>query len=198
MVTRRAALASLLSPFAPSLLRASTLPRPAPELAIHLPGGKQVLVSEAKGKVVALAFILTYCPHCQKTVRLLSALQNEYGPQGFQAYGSAIEDMASTALPDFLKRFSPSFPVGYNDRHVALEYLQHPPMLRLLMPQLAFVDRKGQIRAQYSGDDQFMAEAALERNLRKQIEALLAEPAPAVKKPSPAKKKKAVAKPEVR
>lgn len=38
---------------------AADVPRQAPEFAVHLPDGKQVLVSSYKGKVLCLAFILT-------------------------------------------------------------------------------------------------------------------------------------------
>jgi ribosomal protein L20A (L18A) len=40
------------------------------------------------------------------------------------------------------------------------------------MPQLVFIDRKGIVRAQYPGDDNFFKEAE-ETNMRNQIEALL-------------------------
>jgi cytochrome oxidase Cu insertion factor (SCO1/SenC/PrrC family) len=36
-------------------------------------------LSQYKGHPVVLAFILTYCTHCQMTVGVLSKLQNEYG-----------------------------------------------------------------------------------------------------------------------
>jgi hypothetical protein len=58
------------------------------------------------------------------------------------------------------------------------EYLQHPVILRLLMPQVVFIDRQGTIRAQYAGDDKFFIDDQ-EKHLREQIEALLKEaPAP--------------------
>jgi hypothetical protein len=38
---------------------AAEIPRPAPELAIALPDGKQLRVSEYRGKAVILTFILT-------------------------------------------------------------------------------------------------------------------------------------------
>ena len=163
-------------------LQAANLPRKAPEFAVSLTGGKQVLLSQYRGKVVAMLFILTYCPHCQKTVGALSKLQNELGPRGFQVVGSAIEDMAAMAVPDFIKRFNPPFPVGFNERDPVLQFLQHPPMMRLLMPQLVFIDNQGNIRAQYTGDDTFLAEADMERNLRAKVLELLNEGGPAQKK----------------
>jgi len=171
------------------LASAAEVPRRSPDFAINLTNGKQVLLSQYHGKVVALAFILTYCPHCQKTVTYLSSLQNEYGPRGFAVVASAIEDMAAMAVPDFIKRFQPPFPVGFSDRNAVLEYLQHPAMFRLMMPQLVFIDRTGIIRAQYSGEDKFLGDDQ-EKNLRQQIESLLKEEPTAQKKhPASARKK---------
>src|SRR5258708_22218384 len=83
---------------------AADLPRKAPELAINLTDGRQVLLSEYKGKVVAMCFILTTCPHCQRTVGYLAKDQAEYGPRGFQVLASAIQQGAAAAVPGFIKQ----------------------------------------------------------------------------------------------
>ena len=169
---------------------AAEVPRPSPDFAVNTIDGQQIRVSQYKGKVCALAFILTTCPHCQKTVGYLSAMQNEYGARGFQVLASAIEDMAKMNVPDFIKRFQPPFPVGFSNQNEVQDYLQHPVILRLLMPQLVFIDRKGTIRAQYAGDDKFFGEDQ-DKHIREQIEALLKEGSPSTKKraTAPAPKK---------
>ena len=166
--------------------------RKSPELAIGLNNGGQALLSQYRGKVVVVAFILTYCPHCQKTIGVLSRMQNEYGPRGFQVLASAIEDNAKMAVPDFLRRFNPPFPVGFNSRDTAVEYLQHPSFLRFPMPQIVFVDKLGTIRSQYAGDNPFFADdvQTQTQNFRSKIEELLKEaPAPQKKAPSSKSKK---------
>jgi len=159
-------------------VNAGTLPRPAPDFAINLPGGKQAMLSQYKGKTIVLIFILTYCPHCQKIVSFLSKDQNEYGARGFQVLASAVEDGAAGAVPGFIQKFNPPFPVGSNARMPVLDFLQHPIAARLLMPQLVLIDRKGMIRAQYAGDDSFLDEAQADQNLRNKIEELLNEGMP--------------------
>jgi peroxiredoxin len=151
------------------------LPRPAPEFAIHLTSGKQVPLSQFRGKVVALAFILTYCPHCQKVVAILGKDQIEFGPRGFQVLAAAIEDGAAKAVPDFLKHFNPPFPLGFDARSAVADFLEHPVAERMLMPQIVFVDRTGRIRAQYAANDAFFAEERQEQNIRSKIEELLKE-----------------------
>ena len=171
MLRKVMGMAACVTMFA-ALLQSAELPRRSPEFGISLNNGKQVLLSEYRGKAVALMFILTHCAHCQQTVQVMKKLQAEYGPRGFQVLATAIEDMAAMAVPDFIKRFQPNFPVGYNNRQQTIEYLQLNVDMRMMMPQLVFVDREGAIRAQYSGDDPFFGPRQ-EANLRAKIEELL-------------------------
>lgn len=152
-------------------------PRPAPDFVIFMNDGSQIHLGQYHGKVVAVAFILTSCPHCQFTSGVLSKLQTEYGPRGLQVVASAIDTMSQLLVPDFVKKFQPSFPVGFNEREAAEAFLEHPTIYRLMMPQLVFIDRKGLIRAQYSGDDKFFDKTVQEKNIRETIEPLLNEKA---------------------
>ena len=158
-----------------TLTFAGTVPRPSPDFAVNFNNGGQMRLNQFQGKVVVLACILTTCPHCQFTIQTLSKLQNEYGPRGLQVIGSAIEDMAAMNLPDFVRRFQPPFPVGSNVRNDAQNYLQHPVMFRLLMPQVVIIDRKGNIRTQLAGDDKFFEKPVQENNFREVLEPLLKE-----------------------
>ena len=162
----------------------NNVPRPAPDLKIKIPGGATQQLSQYKGKVVALEFLLTTCSHCQKTSQVLSKIQQEYGPKGLQVIGIAINPMAQMAVPDFIKQFQLNFPVGYDEPDVANGFLQHPIMIRMLMPQLAFIDRAGIIRAQYGGDQPFFQDQ--EKNIRAKVEELLNEK-PAAAKGAPPK-----------
>jgi thiol-disulfide isomerase/thioredoxin len=185
-----AALLPLIVPASP----AADLPRKAPELMINMNSGNPTQLSRYKGKVVAVCFILTTCPHCQRTVGLLTGLQNEFGPKGFQTIASAIDQGAAFAVPRFIAAFRPSFPVGFSDPSVAVDFMQHPPMMVPMMPMLAFVDRQGNVREQHEGDDSKFFNDQQEQNLRSRIEFYLNEAAgshttkAAPKKAGPAKK----------
>jgi thiol-disulfide isomerase/thioredoxin len=183
---------ALLFVAAPAL-RAINVPRQSPEFAISLDNGQQVRLSQYKGKVVVVAFILTWCTHCQAIIGYLIEDQKTYGPRGLQVVASAIDDDAAAKVPAFVKQFNPPFPVGFNNPLVAIDYLEHPHMLTPHMPILAFIDRQGVIRAQYEGDDAFLAEGPREKNLRAKIEELLTQAAPNAKK-SVAKKSAAAPK----
>jgi len=169
---------------------AAEVPRPSPEFAINLPGGGQALLSQHRGKVVVLSFILTTCPHCQTTTQLLSKLQREYGPRGFQVLETAFNDMAAMLVPDFIARFKPAFPVGFNSRESVMEYLKLSPMFRTYVPLIVFVDRKGVIRAQHGGEEDFFKDAVVEKNMRTVIEKLLVEDATSKSSPRRPSRKK--------
>lgn len=165
---------------------AAEVPRRAPEFAFQVPGGKQILLSEYRGKVVLIEMLYTTCPHCQNSARLISRLNREYGPRGFQPLGVAFNDMASMLVPDFIKQTQAGFPIGFAERDPVLSFLQHPTILRFVVPQMVLIDRKGMVRGQTAaeGDDKFYEE----KSLREKIEALLKEPAAAHRKSTASKK----------
>ena len=165
---------------APSALSAQQLPRKAGEFVITMPGNKQILLSSYRGKVIVLASILTTCPHCQHTVQLLSALQNELGPRGLQVLACAVQEAPELAVPLFVKTYNPPFPVGWNTNAGAvLDFYQYSRNNLPHMPMLVFVDRQGMIRAQHEGaEETFFGDPQQAQNLRMQIEALLKEHAP--------------------
>jgi peroxiredoxin len=159
---------------------AVTIPRPAPEFVVRGPAG-EVLLSQYRGKVVLLALIFTTCPHCQHTVGIMSEVQKEYGSRGFQALGSAFNEMAGQLVPAFVSQFHPNFPIGYSPRATVLEFLQEPSNVLLSVPTLVFIDKKGIIRSQHMGsEDPFFKDQ--EKTIRAELETLLKEPAHTKKK----------------
>ena len=158
------------------------IPRPSPELAIQMPNGQQELLSKHKGKVVVVEFLLTTCPHCQNSSKILSRLKDEFGAKGFQPLGVAINPEAD--VNDFVAKFNVNFPVGKGTRETAYGFLQHSIMApSFYVPQMVFIDRQGIIRAQYGGGDPFFA-ANEEANIRGMVEKLLAEANTPAKKPA--------------
>jgi peroxiredoxin len=162
------------------------VPRPAPEFSAKLPNGGQILLSKYRGKVVALEFLFTTCPHCQHASQVMSQLQTEYGPKGFQALGVAFNDMSQMLVSDFVRDFKVNYPVGFSTRPPANAFLQNDPNNALHVPQVVFIDRKGVIRHQSLPRND--ANTATETFMRKTIENLLKEPAASASKPATAKK----------
>jgi peroxiredoxin len=167
-------------------LSAADIPRTAPEFQIRMTNGKDLLLSSFKGKVVVLEFLLTTCPHCQKASQTMDRLHRELGAQGMQPLGVAINDMANIMVDDYVKQFNLGYPVGFSPREPVLNFLQHPVMLSLMMPQIVIIDRQGVVRYQYAGDNPFFENE--EKNLREILLPLL-KPAAAPAKSKPAAKK---------
>ena len=151
------------------------VPRKAPEVTITMNSGEQLLLSSLRGKVVALEFLLTTCPHCQRCSGILQQMYQEYGAKGFQPVGAAINENARTLVPEFIYKLGLKFPVGVTPHDMAYEFLGYnqndPNAGPMLMPQLVFIDRKGIIRVQYAGDNEFFKNE--EVNMKIEIEAML-------------------------
>lgn len=113
----------------------------------------------------------------------MSGIQNELGPKGLQVIEGAFND--NPDLPDFLRRFKPTFPVGTTDRDTAMGYMQLSSVVRSYVPYLMLIDRTGMIRAQYTGSDPLLAdEFAMDKNLRAEIMKLLTENTKSAVKPA--------------
>ena len=197
---RIATVSALLVPLLTSglaLQAAAPVPRPTKEFTITLPSGKQILLSSYRGKVVMLAGMFTTCPHCQALSKIITKLQTELGPKGFQAVGAVFNDEVNTPSPSanaqvtasFAKEFAPGFPVGYAQRDSVLSYLGISSIEAWAVPQVVIIDRKGMIRAQSASRG--TADLQTEDYLRKYLGDLLSEGGPA-KSGSKAPAKKAV------
>lgn len=156
---------------------AAEVGKPSPEFAIRFNDGSQKLLSSYRGKVVCIEFLHTTCPHCQHASQVFSKLYAEYGAKGFQPLGVAWNDMASILVPDFIRDFKVTYPVGYAPREEVLTYLGFTAADRSVVPQLVWIDRKGVVRSQTPplGDENMLREPYWQQ----MIETLIKEPGPA-------------------
>lgn len=173
---------------ASSIVSAQVAPtlRKAPDLTFTLPNEGQKTLSQYKGKVVAVEFILTTCVHCQAASQVMTRLQNEYGSQGFQVLDLALNGLdegrdakaADSLVSAFKSNYNVGFPVGWLQREQMPAFMGFSIMERTVVPQLALIDRQGFIHYQTppKGDENSM----LESTLRERVQQLLAmRPAPA-------------------
>ena len=174
-----------------AVLMGADLPRPAPPLTFTSWNGQTINLANYKGKVVVVEILSTTCPHCQQSAKTLSKLKNELGAKGMEVIGYAINPDAD--VMGFVRQFGVNFPVGKGVREKAYEFLQISVMQQFYFPQMAFVDRSGNIRAQFGGTDAFLSTND-ESNIRGMVQKLLAEggaPAAPAKKAPPVSKRKA-------
>ncbi len=155
------------------------LPRPAGEFSIHTENGKQVLLSNYKGKVVLLTFFFTTCPHCQHMAGLLQTVQKEYAPKGVQVLSGCFDENAEAQVGQFNQLYvKNAFPVGWDPRAAVFEFLHVPLNQQVFVPILTFIDRKGMIQQQYIGDETYLRDP--EKNVRASLDQMLKPAAPLV------------------
>ena len=159
--------------------------RKAPELAFTIPGQGQKLLSQYRGKVVALEFIFTTCPHCQAASHVMTRFQNELGPKGLRVLDVAVNENADLLVDNFVKDYHVGFPVGYVTSAQMIAFMGWKDG-RYVVPQLVLIDREGFIHYQTPATenedwDKLMKEDAVHQH----IEELLSSPISASKR-SPA------------
>ena len=167
----------------PANMPAAEIPRQSPDYTIQLTNGKQIKVSDYRGKVLCLTFILTTCPQCQKTTQILDGMYKDLAPKGFEVVEATLNE--NPDIPSFVSQFKVPFPVGTTTVLAALDYIQWPKDKRPLVPFVVFIDRSGVIRAQYTGVDESFLDNNQEQHMRAEVEKLLNEGAA---KPKPAHK----------
>ena len=169
------------------ILSGAQVPRPAPPLSFVAWNGQKVDLESYKGKVVVLEILSTTCPHCQNSAKILAKVKNDFAMKGVEVLGYAINPDANVA--DFARQYAPNFPVGRGDRDKAYSFLQISVMQQFYFPQMVFIDREGNIRAQYGGTDAFISTNE-EANVRGMVQKLIGEgSAPAKKAPAASKRK---------
>jgi thiol-disulfide isomerase/thioredoxin len=167
----------LLAPIALTAQQSSA--RKAPELAFHVPGHGEELLSQFRGKVILLEFIETTCPHCQASTKVMTKLQSEYGSRGFQVLqvsvnalqvGGGTPQGADQVVSEFARQFGTNFPVGWISMSEMQAFMGWAGG-RFVVPQLLLLDRRGYIRLQTpqlgGGDyEQIVNEQFLEQHIK--------------------------------
>ena len=153
---------------------AGSVPREAPELALKTIGGETVTLDALKGKVVAVLWISTDCPHCQETCEALAPIYEEFADRGLEVLGMAVNPSAPGNIDSFRKKHNVAFPIGVSTRSDWMRFADLSVMARAYVPYMMIVDRNGTIRYEHSGTDQeFWTDK--EARLRSEVELLLAE-----------------------
>jgi len=152
-------------------LQGAATPRALADISVPTGDGKTIRLSQYRGKVMVVALISTTCEHCIVSMDLLSKLQKEYGPQGFQVFAVAADDMAAKMVGPLTRLRQFGFPLGHVDQNTAMQLCDFKRDDHPFVPLFLFVDKKGTVRFQYAAKDDFFK--AEEKNTRILIEGLL-------------------------
>src|SRR2546430_15524409 len=143
--------------------------RKAPELSFTLPGKGPQLLSQYRGKVVALSLIFTNCPHCQAESKVLTKFQQEFAARGLQVLAIAVNPNADLLVENFSKDYQVGFPVGWISQDQMVAFMGFGSA-RFVVPQLVLIDRKGMIHYQTPANedenwDKLMKEEAIHQHI---------------------------------
>ncbi len=118
----------------------------APDFELKDLAGKQVRLSDYRGKVVLLNFWATWCPPCKEEIPWFVDLQQRYGAQGLQVIGVAMDDSGEKAIASFAHELGVNYPVLLGKESVAHAYGDVQ-----FLPQTFYVGRDGKILSQVQG-----------------------------------------------
>ena len=131
----------------------ASTPRPLADVTVPMPDGKTIRLNQYRGKVMVIALISVTCDHCADSLKLLDQFQKEYGARGFQAFAIAADDNAEKMLA--VLHLKQEYPVGYLDQITTTQLFDFKPNDHPFVPMYMFVDKKGTVRYQYAGKDDF-------------------------------------------
>jgi thiol-disulfide isomerase/thioredoxin len=118
----------------------------APDFDLTGLDGKNLKLSDLRGKAVLLNFWATYCGPCKIEMPWFVELQKEYGPQGFQIIGVAMDDASNEDIAKFAKEMGVNYPILLGKDSVAQSYGGVS-----VLPTTFFIDRDGRITAREFG-----------------------------------------------
>lgn len=113
---------------------------PAPNFTLQTLDGKDVSLADFRGKAVLVNFWATWCGPCKIETPWLVELQNEYGSQGLQVVGVAMDDSGKDEIAKFAKDMGVNYPVLMGKESVGDAYGGVPAL-----PESFFVGRDGKI-----------------------------------------------------
>ena len=147
-----------------------TISKPAPDFTLETVSGQSVRLSDLRGKAVLLNFWATWCAPCKIEMPWFVELQNEYGSQGLQIVGVAMDDSSKDDIAKFAKDMGVNYPVLIGKEAVGEEYGGVPAL-----PESFFIGRDGNIVDKIIG---LKGKAEIEDSIKKAL-STQGSPAPA-------------------
>jgi thiol-disulfide isomerase/thioredoxin len=112
----------------------------APEFALQSLDGKTVHLSDFRGKAVLLNFWATWCEPCKIEMPWFVELQKQYGPEGLQIVGVAMDDASQQDISKFAQNMGVNYPIligkeAVGDSYGGVQFL----------PATFYIDRDGKV-----------------------------------------------------
>lgn len=118
----------------------------APAWELNDLDGKQIKLSDFKGKVVILNFWATWCAPCRVEIPGFVALQKKYGDKGLAMIGVSVDEQGPDVVKEFVKQFQMTYPVVIGNEKIVEAYGGIDGI-----PTTFVIDREGQIVGKHIG-----------------------------------------------
>jgi thiol-disulfide isomerase/thioredoxin len=112
----------------------------APDFSLESLDGKSVRLSDLRGKAVLLNFWATWCGPCKIEMPWFVEMQNQYGSQGLQIVGVAMDDASKEDIAKFAKDMGVNYPILLGKEAVGDSYGGVPAL-----PESFFIGRDGKV-----------------------------------------------------
>jgi thiol-disulfide isomerase/thioredoxin len=112
----------------------------APDFSLESLDGKSLRLSDLRGKAVLLNFWATWCGPCKIEMPWFVELQNQYGAQGLQIVGVAMDDASKEDIARFAKDMGVNYPILIGKESIGDQYGGIPAL-----PESFFIGRDGKI-----------------------------------------------------
>jgi peroxiredoxin len=136
---------------------------PAPDFSLESLDGKTMRLSDLRGKAVLLNFWATWCGPCKIEMPWFVDLQNQYGSQGLQIVGVAMDDASKEDIGKFAKDMGVNYPILIGKESVGDQYGGVPAL-----PESFLISRDGKIVDKIVG---LRGKAEIEDAVKKALEA---------------------------
>ena len=123
-----------------SLATRLTQSSPAPDFSLESLDGKTTRLSDFRGKAVLLNFWATWCGPCKIEMPWFVDFQKQYGSQGLQIVGVAMDDASKEDIGKFARDMGVNYPILIGKEAVGDQYGGIPGL-----PETFLIARDGKI-----------------------------------------------------
>jgi cytochrome c biogenesis protein CcmG/thiol:disulfide interchange protein DsbE len=141
----------------PKPTNSSTRHTLAPDFNLKDASGKDVKLSDLKGKVVLVNFWATWCEGCQVEIPWFVDFQKEYASRGLVVVGISMDDDGWKSVKPWIEEKKVNYPIVIGNEALAKHYGL------VGMPLTALVDREGKIADVHQG---IVEKAATEQKIK--------------------------------
>src|SRR5437868_4050822 len=106
--------------------------------------GKDIHLSDFRGKVVVLNFWATWCKPCLREMPDFADLQNQYGKDGLQFIGIALDPENKAKIKQVVEKLQIPYTILLGNEEIGDKYGGMSAI-----PVTFLIDRKGMIRTHY-------------------------------------------------